>query len=167
MRKMTESNLQAAFAGESQAHMRYLIFSDKAEKEGKVNVARLFKAVAFAEQVHATNHYKNLDGIGSTADNLQVGIDGETYEIEEMYPAFKAVAELQGEAGAVRSMTWALEAEKIHAELYGQAKSAVEGGQDLDVDEIHICELCGWTGTGEKPDRCPICGAKAERIRTF
>jgi rubrerythrin len=167
MRKMTESNLQAAFAGESQAHMRYLIFSDKAEKEGKANVARLFKAVAFAEQVHATNHYKNLDGIGSTADNLQVGIDGETYEVEEMYPAFKAVAELQGEAGAVRSTTWALEAEKIHAKLYGQAKSAVEGGQDLDVDEIYICELCGWTGTGEKPDRCPICGAKAERIRTF
>jgi rubrerythrin len=164
---MTESNLQAAFAGESQAHMRYLIFSDKAEKEGKANVARLFKAVAFAEQVHATNHYKNLDGIGSTADNLQVAIDGETYEVEEMYPAFKAVAELQGEAGAVRSTTWALEAEKIHAKLYGQAKSAVEGGQDLDVDEIYICELCGWTGTGEKPDRCPICGAKAERIRTF
>jgi rubrerythrin len=167
MRKMTESNLRAAFAGESQAHMRYLIFSDKAEKEGKANVARLFKAVAFAEQVHATNHYKNLDGIGSTADNLQVGIDGETYEVEEMYPAFKAVAELQDEAGAVRSTTWALEAEKIHAKLYGQAKSAVEGGQDLDVDEIYICEVCGWTGTGEKPDRCPICGAKAEKIRTF
>lgn len=167
MRKMTESNLQAAFAGESQAHMRYLIFSDKAEKEGKANVARLFRAVAFAEQVHATNHFKNLDGIGATADNLQVGIDGETYEIEEMYPAFRAVAELQGEAGAVRSTTWALEAEKIHAELYGRAKSAVEGGQDLDVGEIYICEVCGWTGTGEKPDRCPICGAKAERIRTF
>jgi rubrerythrin len=167
MREMTESNLQAAFAGESKAHMRYLIFADKAEKEGKANVARLYRAIAFAEQVHATNHFKNLDGIGATADNLQVAIDGETYEVEEMYPAFRAVAELQGEAGAVRSTTWALEAEKIHAELYGQAKSAVEGGQDLEVGEIHICGLCGWTGTGEKPDRCPICGAKAEMIRTF
>ncbi len=164
---MTESNLEAAFGGESKAHMRYLIFADKAEKEGHANVARLYRAVAFAEQVHATNHFKNLGGIGTTADNLQAAIDGETYEVEEMYPAFRAVAELQGEAGAVRSTTWALEAEKIHADLYGQAKSAAEGGQDLDVGEIQICELCGWTGTGEKPDKCPICGAKAEKIRTF
>ncbi len=167
MRKMTEGNLEAAFAGESKAHMRYLIFADKAEKEGHANVARLFRAIAFAEQVHATNHFKNLDGLGATADNLQVAIDGETYEVEEMYPAFRAVAELQGEAGAVRSTTWALEAEKIHADLYGRAKTAVVDGQDLDVDKIHICEVCGWTGTGEKPDKCPICGAKAERIRTF
>jgi rubrerythrin len=167
MRRMTESNLQEAFAGESKAHMRYLIFAGKAEKEGKANVARLFRAIAFAEQVHATNHFKNLDGIGATADNLQVAIDGETYEVEEMYPAFRAVAELQNEAGAVRSTTWALEAEKIHAAMYDQAKSAVEGGQDLEVGEIHICAVCGWTGTGEKPDRCPICGAKAEMIQTF
>jgi rubrerythrin len=167
MRKMTESSLEAAFAGESRAHMRYVIFADEAEKEGRTNVAKLFRAIAFAEQVHATNHLKNLDGIGATADNLQVAIDGETYEVEEMYPAFRAVAELQGEAGAVRSTTWALEAEKIHAGLYGEAKTAVEGGQDLEVDEIHICGICGWTGTGEKPDKCPICGAKAEKIRTF
>ena len=121
MRKMTESNLQAAFAGESQAHMRYLIFSDRAEKDGQANVARLFKAIAFAEQVHATNHLKTLDGIDTTAGNLQTAINGETFEVEEMYPAFRAVAELQGEKGAVRSTGWALEAEKVHAELYSQA----------------------------------------------
>jgi rubrerythrin len=167
MRKMTESNLQAAFAGESQAHMRYLIFSDQAQKDGHANVSRLFKAIAFAEQVHATNHLKTLDGIDTTVGNLQTAINGETYEVEEMYPAFKAVAELQGEKGAVRSTGWALEAEKVHAELYSQAQTAVKGGDDVDLAEVYVCELCGWTGTGEKPDRCPICGAKAERIRTF
>jgi rubrerythrin len=167
MKKMTEGNLQAAFAGESQAHMRYLIFAEKAEKEGDANVARLFRAIAFAEQVHATNHFKNLDGIGGTAENLQVAIDGETYEVEEMYPAYRAVAELQGEKGAVRSTTWALEAEKVHSELYSQAKASVTEGKDADIGEIYICEVCGWTGTGEKPDKCPLCGAKADRIRTF
>ncbi len=167
MRKMTESNLQAAFSGESQAHMRYLIFADKAETDRHANVTRLFRAIAFAEQVHATNHFKTLGGIEATAGNLQSAINGETYEVEEMYPAFRAVAELQDEKGAVRSTTWALEAEKVHAELYGQAKAAVEGGADVQLDEIHVCELCGWTGTGEKPERCPICGAKKERIRTF
>jgi rubrerythrin len=167
MRRMTETNLQAAFAGESQAHMRYLIFADKAETEGHANVSRLFSAIAFAEQVHATNHFKTLGGIEATTGNLQTAINGETYEVEEMYPAFRAVAELQEEKGAVRSTTWALEAEKVHARLYGQAKAAVEGGADVQLDQIHVCELCGWTGTGEKPERCPICGAKKERIRTF
>jgi rubrerythrin len=167
MRKMTESNLQAAFAGESQAHMRYLIFSDQAEKDGRANAARLFKAIAFAEQVHATNHFRTLGGIETTVGNLQTAINGETYEVEEMYPAFKAVAELQGEKGAVRSTSWALEAEKVHADLYSQAQTAVKGGDDMDLGTVHVCGVCGWTGTGEKPDRCPICGAKAELIRTF
>lgn len=167
MRKMTKSNVQAAFAGEGQAHVRYLIFADKAEKEGFPNVSRLFRAFSFAEQMHATNHLKDLKGIGSTAENLQTAVDGETYEVEEMYPAFKAVAELQGEKGAVRSISWALEAEKVHFELYDQAKSAVASGEDADIGALYICELCGWTGSGEKPDKCPLCGAKAERIRTF
>jgi len=167
MRKMTESNLQAAFAGESQAHMRYLIFADKAEKEGHAKVARLFNAIAFAEQVHATNHFKNLQGVGSTTDNLQAAINGETYEVEEMYPAYKAVAELQEEKGAVRSTSWALEAEKVHAALYGQAKTAVEGRQDADIGDIYICEVCGWTTTGEAPDRCPLCGAPAGKFKRF
>jgi rubrerythrin len=167
MRTMTESNLQAAFAGESQAHMKYVIFSDQAQKEGHANVSRLFKAISCAEQVHATNHLKTLGGIAATAGNLQTAINGETYEVEEMYPAFKAVAELQGEKGAVRSTSWALEAEKVHAELYTQAQTAAKAGADMDLGEVHVCGVCGWTGTGQKPDRCPICGAKAESIRTF
>jgi rubrerythrin len=167
MREMTKGGVKAAFAGESQAHVRYLIFADKAEKEGFPNVSRLFRALSFAEQMHATNHLKDLKGIGSTAENLQTAVDGETYEVTEMYPAFKAVAELQGEKGAVRSITWALDAEKVHFELYDRAKSAVASGEDADIGELYICELCGWTGTGEKPDKCPLCGSKAERIRTF
>lgn len=167
MKLMTQDNLQAAFAGESQAHMKYLIFADQAEKEGFSDVARLFRAIAFAEQVHATNHFRTLGKIGQTAENLQAGIDGETYEVNEMYPAFRAVAELQEEKGANRSMTWALEAEKVHAGMYEQARQAVLSGKDAEVGEIYICETCGWTVEGEPPDRCPICGAKKEKFRRF
>jgi rubrerythrin len=159
--------MQSAFAGESQAHMRYLIFADKADKEGFPNVSRLFRAIAYAERVHATNHLRELGGIQESAENLQTGINGETYEVEEMYPAFKAVAELQGEKGALRSSDWALQAEKIHAVMYGQAKTAVEAGRDLEIEDIHICEVCGHTVTGEPPDRCPICNARRERFRKF
>ena len=115
MGQMTKENLLAAFAGESQAHMKYLIFADKAEKEKRPNVARLFRANALAERIHATNHLKELGMIGKTDANLQAGIDGETFEFEEMYPAYRAVAELQGQKRALRIMEWAMEAEKSHA----------------------------------------------------
>ena len=106
-------------AGESQAHIKYLAFAAQAEKEGKPNIARLFEAIAYAEQVHATNHLKELGGIGDTVANLEAAIGGETFEVDEMYAAYLAVAELQGEKGAKRSMTYAIEAEKIHADMYG------------------------------------------------
>ena len=167
MHKMTQANLEAAFAGESQAHMKYLAFAAKAEKEGFSNVSRLFKAVAYAEQVHATNHFKVLDGLGQTAENLAAALGGETYEIEEMYPAFLAVAELQGEKGAIRSNKWAMEAEKVHAEMYGAAKEAVKGGSDAGVGQVYVCSVCGWTGEGEPPDECPLCKAKKEKFVTF
>ncbi len=167
MHKMTQANLEAAFAGESQAHMKYLAFSAKAEKEGFSNVARLFKAIAYAEQVHATNHFKVLGGLGKTADNLGAAIGGETFEVEEMYPAFTAVAELQEEKGAIRSNNWAMEAEKVHAVMYGDAKAAVEGGKDAEVGQVYVCSLCGWTGEGEPPDECPLCKAKKEKFITF
>ena len=105
-----------AYAGESQVHMKYLILADVAEKEGFPNVAKLFRAIAFAELVHARNHFKALGNVRDTVENLQIAIDGETFEVEEMYPAYKAVAELQGENEAVRSTHYALEAERIHAE---------------------------------------------------
>ncbi|MCP4542697.1 MAG: rubrerythrin family protein [Chloroflexi bacterium] len=167
MRKMTQGNLEAAFAGESQAHVKYLAFSAKAEKEGLPNVARLFKAVAYAEQVHAINHLKTLGDLGKTVDNLGAAIGGETFEVEEMYPAFTAVAELQEEKGAVRSNNWAMEAEKVHAALYTTAKAAVEGGGDAELGQVHVCSFCGWTGEGHAPDECPLCGAKKEKFNLF
>ncbi len=126
MHEMTKANLEAAFAGESQAHMKYLIFADQAEKDGFPNVARIFRAAAFAEQVHATSHFKVLKKLSDTSANLQAGIDGETFEVEEMYPAYNAVAELQDDPGASRSTRWAREAEKVHAVMYQDAKTLVD-----------------------------------------
>lgn len=167
MRKMTEKSLQEAFAGESMAHMKYLIFSEVAEKEGYKNISRLFRAIAYAEQVHARNHARQLGMIKKTVDNLQTGIDGETFEIEEMYPAYDAIAKLQGEKGAELSIHYALEAEKIHAELYKNAKQNTEKGNDIDIPEIYICPVCGWTHIGEPPDECPVCKVKKEQFRKF
>jgi len=167
MHEMTKANLEAAFAGESQAHMKYLIFADQAEKDGFPNVARLFRATAYAEQVHATSHFKVLKKLADTSSNLQTGIEGETFEVEEMYPAYHAVAELQEEAGAERSTRWAQEAEKEHAILYKDAKVTVDGTQDIKGEQVYVCSACGWTGVGEPPDNCPICNAKKERFKIF
>ncbi|HIC88528.1 MAG TPA: rubrerythrin family protein [Anaerolineae bacterium] len=167
MRKMTESNLWAAFAGESQAYMKYTIFAEKAEEEGYPEVARLFRAIAYAEQVHATNHLRELGGIGDTAANLKTAIGGETYEVEEMYPAFQAVAKLQGEKGATRSTFYALEAEKIHAEMYHDAEEMVLVGKDIEGRPIYICPVCGYTVIGEPPAQCPVCAAPKEKFRQF
>jgi rubrerythrin len=167
MRKITEENIKNAFAGESKAHMRYLIFAKKAEQEGFSNVARLFRAIAYAELVHASNHYNVLGMIRNTIDNLQVAIDGETYEVEEMYPAFNAVAKLQEEKGAERTTNWALQAEKVHAGMYQKAKQSVISQEDIKIGAIYICEMCGYTVEGEAPSRCPVCGASKERFRKF
>lgn len=167
MKKMTSDNLKAAFAGESQAHMRYLAFADKAEQEGKPNVARLFRAIAYAEQVHATNHLRTLDGIGSTSENLAAAVGGETFEVEEMYPAYLTVAKFQDEQGAQQSITGALETEKVHMDMYKDAKNAVDGGKDLDVSPIGICQACGFTVEGKAPGKCPVCGVPAEKFRMF
>lgn len=167
MRKMTEDNLKTAFSGESQAHMRYIIFADVAEENGHKNVARLFRAIAYAERVHATNHLRELGLIRETKENLQMAIDGENYEVEEMYPAFKAVAELQKEYGAVRSTNYALQAEKIHSAMYTKAKQSVEEGRDLEIDVIQVCPICGYTVEGEPPDKCPVCGTTKDKFRKF
>lgn len=167
MRKMTKANLEAAFAGESMASMKYSIFSDKAKAEGFGNISRLFEAISYAERVHASNHLRALSNINKSPDNLQAAIEGETYEVDEMYPAFLAVAELQEEKPAKVSMHYALEAEKIHAQMYADAKSAVLAGKDIDVSEIHICDICGYTGFGEAPGVCPICKAKSDKFTLF
>jgi len=167
MRKMTEDNLKTAFAGESQAHMRYLIFANRAEREGFPDVARLFKAISHAEMVHATNHYLMLGMVRGSSDNLQVAIDGETYEVKEMYPVFNAVAKFQKEKGAEQSTSWALQAEKIHASMYQKAKQAVDSKKDIELGPVYICDTCGYTVEGEAPDQCPICGAKKDKFRKF
>ncbi len=167
MRNMTEENLRAAFARESQAHMRYLIFANKAEKEERADVARLFRAIACAEQIHATNHFKALGDLRDSSGNLQMAYDGENYEVEEMYPAFNAVAKLQNEKGAQQSTNFAWEAEKVHAGMYQKAKQAVDSGKDADVGNVYVCQVCGWTLEGSAPDRCPLCGASQDKFRKF
>ena len=164
VRKITETNLRSAYAGESQAHMRYTIYANRAKRSGFPNVARLFTAVAFAESVHATNHYRNIKtkwgatttsaaefGTITTSEDLQAGINGESFEINEMYPAYKATANFQGEKAAELTFTWAWEAEKTH----------------LDLGPIHVCEVCGYTVEGQAPERCPICNATKDRFKTF
>ena len=167
MHSMTKENLKSAFSGESQAYMKYIIFADKAEEEGFKEIARLFRAIAFAERVHASNHLNALNGINLTVDNLDVAIAGETYEVNEMYPSYKAVAELQDEQRAIKSMHYALEAEKIHATLYSESKDAVKSGKDLEIGEINICPVCGRTVVGKAPDRCPICGVQGDKFKRF
>ncbi|OQY20644.1 MAG: rubrerythrin [Anaerolineaceae bacterium 4572_32.1] len=167
MRKMTQANLEAAFAGESQAHMKYNIFADKAEKEGYPEVARLFRAIAYAERVHATNHLRELGGIGNTAANLEAAMGGENYENTEMYPAFDAVAKLQEEKGAIRSIHYALEAEKIHEVMYGEAQVSVEASQDIESAPVFVCPVCGHTAIGKAPDKCPVCGLPKKKYREF
>ena len=167
MKKMTDQNLQDAYAGESMAHMRYLIFAERAERERKPNIARLFRSIAYAEQAHATNHLRSLGSIKSTADNLSTALEGEEFEVAEMYPAYLEVAKLQKESGAQRSFNYALEAEKIHARMYQDAREKAIAGEDIELATVYICPVCGHTVEGEAPDRCPVCGAKKEMYKAF
>jgi rubrerythrin len=167
MNAMTEQNLSAALAGESQAHVKYLAFAEAARREGKPNVARLFEAVSYAELVHATNHLRALGGIGASVANLEAALGGETFEIEQMYPAYTAVAKDQGETRALRSMNYALEAEKIHAVIYKDTGEKVAAGADFTDQAVYICPICGHTVIGSAPHNCPICNAKGETFKKF
>ncbi len=167
MKKMTEENLGAAFAGESQAHIKYLNFAERAERDGFPNIARLFRAASFSEQVHAGSHLRALGGIQATAANLAGAIGGETFEVDEMYDAYMLVAEAQEEKQALRSMTRANEAEKVHARLYSEARECAEAGSDAPAVDIWVCPACGYTMEGEPPDVCPVCGARHEKFQKF
>ena len=168
MKQMTDRFLREAFAGESQAHMKYKNFAKVAAKEGKKNVARLFEAISFAEQVHASSHLQVLGDVKGTADNLQAAFNGETFEIDEMYPAYMATGELQHEKQAVASMKRAEAAERDHQKLYKEAKEAVDAGKDMSDAKIHVCEICGHTHVGEHaPDKCPLCGAGKDKFKAF
>jgi rubrerythrin len=167
MKKMTEDFLKNALAGESQAHVKYAAFAEKADQENLPNVARLFRANSFAEQVHASNHLRALGGIGKTLENLEGAIGGETFEVAEMYDVYKVAAEHQGENTAVMMFFRAMEAEKVHAVLYKNAKDAVSKGKDMDGVAIHVCPVCGFTMDGHAPDQCPLCGVSKEKFVTF
>ena len=152
----TEQNLREAFAGESQANRKYLAFADKAEREGYKQVARLFRAAAHAETVHAHAHLRAMKGIGDTASNLREAIAGETHEFKDMYPAMIETAHQEGHKAAERSFTYANEVEKIHAALYQKALDSLDKSTETD---IHVCSVCGYTCEGEAPDKCPVCAA--------
>jgi rubrerythrin len=155
----TQDNLQAGFAGESQANMKYLAFAAKAAAEGRPQIARLFRAIAAAETVHAHAHLRAMQGIGDTKKNLEEAIAGEHHEFTEMYPQFVTEAEAEGCKAALISFRNALAVEKIHHGLYTDALNALAQGKDLPDAPIHVCEVCGHTVIGVAPDKCPVCGA--------
>lgn len=167
MKKMTEENLKAALAGESQAHVKYAAFAEKAAAEKLPNVARAFKANSYAEQVHATNYVKTLGALGNTKDNLDAAVGGESFEIEEMYPAYIVVAQSQGEKTAEMFLNAALAAEKVHDGIYREARKAVEAGRDIEFKPLHVCSVCGFTMEGDAPDKCPVCGAPKVKFIAF
>jgi rubrerythrin len=158
----TQKDLMEAFAGESQANRKYLAFAKKAETEGFKQVAKLFRAAAEAETVHAHNHLREAGGIKGTKENLEAAISGETFEFQKMYPAMIEDAKTEALAGALRSFTYANDVEKIHAELYKKALAAL--GNNSDVDYF-VCQVCGCTVEGEAPDECPVCKAKKQAFR--
>jgi rubrerythrin len=158
----TESNLAEAFAGESQANRKYLAFARKAEEDGYPQVAKLFRAAALAETVHAHNHLRAMGGIRSTAENLVEAVGGETHEFKNMYPGMIEAAKAEGNKDAERSFAFANEVEQIHAQLY--QKAADNLGKNEEVD-YHVCQVCGNTVEGEPPDECPVCGAKKEAFQ--
>ncbi len=161
----TDENLQEAFAGESQANRRYLFFADKAEKEGYPQVARLFRAAAEAETIHARNHFAAMDGVGSTRDNLMAGAIGEHYEFTRMYPPFIEQAEIENNERAQRSFEYANEVEQIHHKHFEEAIKAFDAGQQLRDEPYFVCQVCGNTVAGEAPEKCPICGTPASKFK--
>ena len=161
----TSENLKAAFAGESQANRTYLAFAKKAEAEGFRQIARLFRATAEAETVHALAHLRVMGGVKGTAENLQAAIAGEGYEFREMYPTFVAQAQAEGNKAAVHSFKDAMAVEQIHYGLYTKALEAQKAGRDLEPARIWVCPVCGNTVIGEEPpDKCPICSAPKDKF---
>jgi rubrerythrin len=161
----TQDNLQEAFAGESQANRTYLAFAKKADAEGHPQIAKLFRAAAVAETVHAHAHLRVLGGIKDTKQNLQMAIDGEGHEFKEMYPEFIKVAEAEGNKAALISFRNAMAVEEIHHNLYSKALETLDGGRDLPATPIHVCDVCGNTVVGDDvPEKCPICGAPRSRF---
>jgi rubrerythrin len=155
----TENNLMEAFAGESQANRKYLAFAKQADAEGFAQVAKLFRAAAEAETIHAHAHLKAAGKIGKTAENLKSAIEGETHEFKSMYPAMIVEAEAENQKAALRSFAYANAVEQIHAKLYQKAAEALDKLESVDY---YVCSVCGNTVEKEAPETCPVCGAKAK-----
>ncbi|MHA1966231.1 MAG: rubrerythrin family protein [Candidatus Hodarchaeales archaeon] len=160
----TDENLMAAFAGESQANRKYLAFAKKAVKDGYPQIARVFRAAAAAETVHAHSHLRVYGGIKTTEENVKAAIEGEHYEFTKMYPEFLEIAKNEGKKAAERSFDLANQVEKVHHELYSKALVAVQSDKDLQEINIYVCDVCGYTVEGEVPEICPICGTRHDRF---
>ena len=158
MSKSTE-DLKQAFAGESQANRKYLAFAKAADKEGYAQVAKLFRAAAEAETIHAHNHLSALKGVGNTESNLKEAIAGETHEFKSMYPAMIKDAEAEGDKTALRTLSYANEVEKVHAALYQKALEKMAGLEKVDY---YVCAVCGYTCEKEAPEKCPVCNSNAK-----
>lgn len=160
----TEQNLAEAFAGESQANRKYLAFSKKADQDGLPQVAKLFRAAAAAETIHAHAHFRVMGGVQSTTENLEAAIEGEGFEFEKMYPKFLKEAEEEGNKPATFSFKHALAVEEIHHGLYTDALNSVQAGKDLAETQIYVCPVCGNTVKGAVTDKCPICNCPADKF---
>jgi rubrerythrin len=160
----TQENLQNAFAGESQANRKYLAFAKQADKDSLSQIAKLFRAAAAAETIHAHAHLRAMGGVKSTAENVQAAVDGETFEFQKMYPPYVEQAEAEGEKAAAASFRNALVVEEVHAQLYQDALSKVTAGEDMTAAKIMVCPVCGNTVLGEAPDKCPVCGAPGDKF---
>lgn len=157
----SEKNLKEAFAGESQANRKYLAFAERAEDENLPGAAKLFRAAAAAETIHAHKHLRTMKGVRSTKENLQEAIAGETHEFKSMYPQMIADAKEEGERQAEISFTYANEVEKIHAALY---EKALEQMDQFPVSDYYVCKICGYTVADAPPDKCPVCGANPKQF---
>jgi rubrerythrin len=164
MQESTAKNLQAAFAGESQANRRYLAYAKKADEEGHSQVAKLFRAAAAAETVHALNHLRTLGAVRSTKENIVTAAEGEHYEFTKMYPEFIRVAESEGEKGAAYSFNLANQVEQIHHKFYVEAYEALEDGTEIKEGDYYVCQVCGNTVLNDAPEVCPICGSSKEKF---
>jgi len=159
----TDQNLKDAFAGESQASRKYMVFANQAEKDGFPNIARLFRTAAEAETIHAHGHLVAMGGVKSTAENLKAAIEGETYEYTQMYPPMLQQAEAENHR-AKRMFGFAVKAEAVHADLYRVALEAAQQGKDLTQTSFYLCPFCGHIEMGKAPEVCAICGAKKEKF---
>ena len=160
----TDDNLQSAFAGESQANRKYLAFAKKADAEGLGQIAKLFRAAAEAETVHAHAHFRVMKGVKSTAENLQEAVTGEEFEFKNMYPGFIADAQEEGNKAALNTFQNAMAVEQVHYSLYLSALEKVKEGADLDEAKIYVCSVCGNTVLDEAPEKCPVCGVGADKF---